>query len=61
MNTPFDTQKVRIDLREALQHAEKAYAAKPSLESLSLIRWITNKLMFFDSPMYQERKQKVRS
>ena len=59
--TPFDTQKIRVELSQDLQKAEQDYTKNPTLEHLSLIRWIQNKLDFLSSPIYQERKRKAQS
>lgn len=63
MNTNFDTQKVRIDLQARKAQAEdsltKTSDVSAVLELAETIRWLTNKLNFLGSPIYQERKQKA--
>jgi hypothetical protein len=61
MNTPFDTQTIRIDLQNDLQQAEQDFTQAPTIKKLSLINWITKKLAFLNSPEYQERKRKAQS
>lgn len=64
MTTPFDTQKVRLDLmQELLQVEEQAIKATGEEDHVAIlaelggkIRWIKSKLKFLESPEYQKRK-----
>jgi hypothetical protein len=69
MNTPFDTQQVRLDLmKELLEVETQAISATEKETDVAIlaelggkIRWLKNKLQFLNSPIYQERKRKAQS
>jgi hypothetical protein len=47
--TPFDTQKIRIDLREQIQQTEQEIEQKPSLDAQNLVGWLKSKLSFYEN------------
>ena len=55
--SPNDTQKIRAELTAQLREAVQSQEQQPSIDTAKVIRWLKEKLSFYNSNHYQEYKR----